>query len=75
MYIHVSIQVRFTPTVHVPVHVYQQTAKNEECVSDNAYLPTIPEFPGIHRKIGFHPGIPEILYNSRRRGREGGVVT
>ena len=37
------------------------------------YLPTILEFPGIYRKIGFHPGIPEILYNSRiSRRRPGG---
>ena len=33
----------------------------------NSYLPTIQKFPGLYRKIGCHPGIPEILYNSRIR--------
>ena len=39
------------------------------------YLPTIQEFPGLYRKIGCHPGIPEILYNSRIRTATGACHT
>ena len=32
--------------------------------ANDSYLPTIPKFPGLYRKIGLHPGIPEIFHKS-----------